>query len=69
MQDEIGKLIEEAEDTEITKFEDTVAEYRIFQSKEIKESLAREGRRSLKMMLEIGIPEPKNRERTETMDS
>jgi hypothetical protein len=68
LQEEVGKWLEDAEDTEIPEFEETVAEYRVFQAKEIKKGLAREERRSRKIMLELDVPEPK-RERAETMDS
>jgi hypothetical protein len=69
LQGEVDKWLEEAEDTEIPDFEDTVAEYRIFQAKEIKKSLAREERRSRKITLELDVPEPKELQRVETMDS
>jgi hypothetical protein len=69
LQEEIHKLLEDAEDTEVPEFEDTVAEYRIYRTKEIKKGEAREERRSRKIMLELDAPELKIRERAETMDS
>ena len=66
---EVDTWFEEAEDTAIPDFEDTVAEHQLFQDQEIMESLAKERQYQQKSVLEPDLPEPKVRERAETMDS
>lgn len=68
LQEEVGKWLEDTEDTEIPEFENTVAEHGVLQAEEVKKGLAREERCSRKITLELDVPEPK-RERAETMDS
>ena len=63
------RWFDEAEDMELPDFDDTVAEVRIFQDKEIKKSIAREGRYRRKSTLELDLSKPKMRERAETVDS
>ena len=65
----VDKWLEDAEDVEIPDFEETVAEYRIFQAKEIKKIEARSERKSRKIMLDLDIPEPKSLEKVNTLDS
>jgi hypothetical protein len=65
LQRAVKELSEEAEDTDIPDFEDTVAAYRHFQSKEIKKAQARAQRRSRKILLDLAIPEPKTPDKCE----
>jgi hypothetical protein len=64
----LAKGLEDEVDTDIQDFEDTIAEYRVFQAREIEKSLAREQRRSRKIMLELDMPRPK-RKQAETIDA
>lgn len=69
LQVEVDRWMEEAEDTDLPDFDETVAEFRIFQAKEIRKNQARLERRSRKIMLDLDIPEPKNSDQPERLDS
>ena len=69
LQDEVRRLLEDAEDTKVPGFEDTIAEYRTLRGKQIQKGHAGEERRGRKVMLELHTPEPKVRERAKTIDS
>ena len=70
LQEEVRRLLEDAEDTKVPGFEDTIAEYRTFRGNEIQRGgHAGEERRSRKIVLELHTPEPKVRERAKTVDS
>src|SRR5277367_1116113 len=69
LQEEADKWLEEAENRVIPDFEDTVAEYRIFQAQEVNMSLARKNGRSWRFKLELEAPEPNMLEVLKTIDS
>jgi hypothetical protein len=69
LQEEVGKWLEEAQNTEIPDFEDTVAEYRSFQAQEVNTSLTRKNGRSWRFKMELEAPEPNMPEVLKTIDS
>jgi hypothetical protein len=69
LQEEVDKWLEEAKNTVIPDFEDTVAEYRIFQAQEVNTSLAGKNGRSWRFKLELEAPEPNMLEVLKTIDS
>jgi hypothetical protein len=58
LNEEVGKWLEEAENTGVRDFEDAVAENRIFQAQRVNTSLRRKNRRSWRIKLELEAPEP-----------
>ena len=66
---EVDKWLEDAKDTDIPSFDKTMADYHAFQAKEIIRVPPRDERRSLKIMLELDIPEPQKLDKGETIDS
>ena len=69
LQEEVDKWLEEAENRVTPDFEDTVAEYRIFQAQEVNTSLARKNGRGWRFKLELEAPKPNMLEVLKTIDS
>jgi len=58
LNEEVGKWLGGAENTEVPGFEDIVAGYRIFQAQRVSTSLGRKNRRSWRIKLELEAPDP-----------